>query len=488
MKSDGFDAIVSNPPFLGGRNITAAIGKQYNDAISYIYDSPGTSSDLCSYFLRRGYQLLREDGQWGSIAVETISSGKTKENGLQRIVQSGGQIRRAHTSAQWPGDPNRKVAIVFIAKSQGHLSYLNGRAVEGISPELTESANCDWTVRRLRPNIKKCFQGITVNGNEFIVPQAQYDKYLSQSLSYQNILSPYLTGDDLNSQPIPRPREWVINFHGLTEEQAKQYGDVYDFLIDNVKEKRQEITSRKDVNEKWWSLQRVAPDMEAAISGIDRVICRTRYGSTNALTFSDKGAIFSDGVIVFAFSDYATFSLLQSDIHFAWALKYGSPRGGALRYKIKTCFETFPFPRSVSSLETVGEEYFLCRQSMMDRAGRGLTYIYNRLHDETDKGEEIVRLRYLHVKINESVLKSYKWDDIVVKYEFRGVPELLNGKVLFTISTDTRDEILLRMLKLNKVQHEEETSVQDSDGVNTTQSKQPAATPATDLFAVEEGK
>lgn len=487
LESDGFDAIVSNPPFLGGRNITAAIGKPYNDAISYIYDSPGTSSDLCSYFLRRGYQLLREDGQWGSIAVETISSGKTKENGLQRIVQNGGQIRRAFTSVQWPGDPNRKVAIVFVAKSQGHLSYLNGRAVEGISPELTESASFDWIVRKLQHNIKKCFQGITVNGNEFIIPQAQYDKYLSQSLSYGSILSPYLTGDDLNSQLIPKPRDWVINFHGLTEDQAKQYGDVYDFLRDNIREKRQEITSRRDVKEKWWSLQRVAPDMELAISGIDRVICRTRYGSFHALTFSNKGAIFSDGVIVFAFSDYATFSLLQSDIHFAWALKYGSPRGGALRYKIKTCFETFPFPKSMSTLQTIGEEYFRCRQSVMESAGRGLTHVYNRLHDETDDGEDIIRLRKSHVKINESVLKSYEWDDIDLKYQFRGLPELLNGKVLFTISADARDEILLRLLKLNKLRYEEESSVQDKEWSNATRTKQQVAPHATDLFPVEEG-
>ena len=54
----GFDAFVCNPPYLGGKRIRTELGDAYSLAIKSLI-TPGEkgASDLCAYFLRRGYSL-----------------------------------------------------------------------------------------------------------------------------------------------------------------------------------------------------------------------------------------------------------------------------------------------------------------------------------------------------------------------------------------------------------------------------------------------
>ena len=62
----GFDALVCNPPFVGGRRIRSTLGGDY---LCWLIDRlcPGGSgnADLCAFFFRRGYSLLRKNGGLG---------------------------------------------------------------------------------------------------------------------------------------------------------------------------------------------------------------------------------------------------------------------------------------------------------------------------------------------------------------------------------------------------------------------------------------
>jgi hypothetical protein len=450
----GFDGITSNPPFLGGRNITSAISKSYNDTIHFLFSSPGTSCDLCSYFLLRGAQIISKTGHWGSIAVETIASGKTGENGLNRITQSGFSLTHARKSVQWPGHPNRKVAIIHFSKVQPRICVLDNKEVKKILSNLTESSGFDWSAEKLLQNEKRCFQGITVNGKEFILSETEFQKYVEEDQIYSEVLTPYITGNDLNRMSSPKSSSYLINFHGMDEYQAQEYPKLYEFLERNVKKKRTSIQSRKDVSEKWWSLQRLAPEMEQAANNLERVLCRTRYGALHCLTFTSKQHIFSDGIIVFTFSDFGTFALLQSDVHLYWALQQGSPRGKALRYKIKTCFETFPFPTTIDSLDALGKDLFEIRQLYMEKMCDGLTGTYNAIHQRDITSVEIQNLRDIHVEVNRAVVSAYAWDDLNLSHGFH---ETMQG-VRFTISEEARREVLQRLLKLNKERYEEEVT------------------------------
>ncbi len=59
--------------------------------------------------------------------------------------------------------------------------------------------------------------------------------------------------------------------------------------------------------------------------------------------------------------------------------------------------------------------------------------------------------------MDETVLKAYGWEDINLVHDFYEVDYLPeNDRVRYTISTDTRKEVLKRLLKLNHEIHEQE--------------------------------
>ena len=99
----GFDAIIGNPPFLGGQKITGSLGTAYREClVEHIGHGVRGSADLIAYFLLRVHDLLNWCGQTGLIATNTLAQGDTREVGLDQIVASGTEIRQAVKSAPWP--------------------------------------------------------------------------------------------------------------------------------------------------------------------------------------------------------------------------------------------------------------------------------------------------------------------------------------------------------------------------------------------------
>ena len=81
-----FDAVVGNPPFLGGQKLTGTLGKALPRVLGHRYRTIGTgSADLVAYFLLRAHELLNECGQTGLIATNTLAQGDTREVGLDQL-------------------------------------------------------------------------------------------------------------------------------------------------------------------------------------------------------------------------------------------------------------------------------------------------------------------------------------------------------------------------------------------------------------------
>ena len=122
------------------------------------------------------------------------------------------------------------------------------------------------------------------------------------------------------------------------------------------------------------------------------------------------------------------------------------------RYTPTDCFETFPFPINMDSLEDIGERYYTHRQSITLTRQEGLTKIYNRFHDPYEYSADIVKLRELHKEMDEAVAHAYGWDDLELEHGFY---EMKLGPC-YTISEAARREVLDRLLLLNHERHEEE--------------------------------
>lgn len=101
----GFDAIVGNPPWLGGNKIGSKLGAEYRDYIVQHVASGQKGAgrtDLAAYFALRGFTLLNEKGQLAILATNTLPQGDTKRVGLDAITADGGVIWQAVKSAAWP--------------------------------------------------------------------------------------------------------------------------------------------------------------------------------------------------------------------------------------------------------------------------------------------------------------------------------------------------------------------------------------------------
>ena len=134
----GFDAIIGNPPFMGGKKITGALGDDYRDfLVRYLASGTRGHADLCAYFFLRSLTLVRKGGGFGLVATNTIAQGDTREVGLDQLVRDGASIIRAVPSRRWPGDANLEVAHVWVRSERWSGPFvLDDKLVAGITPFL----------------------------------------------------------------------------------------------------------------------------------------------------------------------------------------------------------------------------------------------------------------------------------------------------------------------------------------------------------------
>ena len=118
----------------------------------------------------------------------------------------------------------------------------------------------------------------------------------------------------------------------------------------------------------------------------------------------------------------------------------------------------------------MGKEYYEFRAALMVKNDEGLTKTYNRFHDPNETSPDIQKLRELHAAMDRAVLDAYGWTDLKPTCEFlldyeerrrrRGrspTPARRKKKPWrYRWPDDFRDEVLARLLELNKQRAEEE--------------------------------
>ena len=146
-------------------------------------------------------------------------------------------------------------------------------------------------------------------------------------------------------------------------------------------------------------------------------------------------------------------------------------------YTPSTCFETFPLPDGYdfsSSLAEIGSTFHDFRAELMVRNNEGLTKTYNRFHDPNERSSDIARLRQMHAAMDRTVLDAYGWTDLqptcafLLDYEEDDDEENNGGRQRkkpwrYRWPDDFRDEVLARLLELNKQRAEQEALLSAAD-------------------------
>ncbi|MBF2759130.1 MAG: ATP phosphoribosyltransferase regulatory subunit [Ectothiorhodospiraceae bacterium AqS1] len=477
----GFDAIVGNPPFLGGQKITGAMGTVYREyLVEQLAEGTRGSADLVSYFFLTAFSLLAKDGIFGLLAVNTIAEGNTREVGLNRILAQGGTIVAAYPNENWPGTAN-------VVTSRVHLVNGEWNGVRSIARKLVTHINSylgtseSWIPVRLSSNLGLVFQGSTILGNGFLLTKKKAEIFLQKDSKNKNVIYPYLIGREINQNPEHVPARYVINFFDSPKKYCEEeYPDILNLLRERVKSERQ--NQKNDAAKKnWWLHLGHRPELYHAIGRghsffshprdwkddtrrLSSVIVLARAATKYpCFTLVPNTYIYADSTCVLASESYAMIACLSSDLHVVWAWQYSSKMNQRLRYTHSDIFETFPFPDGVLSdeqaeLTDLGKKFFNFRREYMIANDKGMTKFYNDFHNPTCSDAAIIACRNIQRKINDAVLVSYGFDDIDLDIGFHQVGYLPPKKnTCYTMSEGARQEILFRLALLNKERHEGET-------------------------------
>ena len=482
FEAGGFDAIVGNPPYLGGQRITGALGPQYRDyLVNHIAGRMRGSADLVAYFFLHCHSLLREGGLYGLLGVNTIAEGDTRAVGLEQLLGArDATIVAAYPNEAWPGSAAVVTSRVHLMRGSwdGGIT-LNGQSVNYVSAFLSDQE--EWTPKKLTANEGKSFQGSIILGLGFTLSEEEAQGMIGRDPKNAEVLFPYLNGKDLNSHPEQQASRWVINFFDWPEERAHQYAEPYAKVLKDVKPGRLELNTKTSVGKRrarfWWQYASDAKTLYHAIgrgdsfqsyseeltgrSQNDRVIVQARVSKYFAPYFSRSEYILSEQLVVFVRESNAELALLNSAFHEEWAWKQGSRMKRDLRYTPSDIYETFPFPKGLddADLEALGDSYHQTRADALIARNVGLTKFYNLFHDPDCYDDDVTDLRAIRVKIDRAVADAYGWNDLTLDHDFHEVDYLPeNDRIRYTVSREVRIEILKRLSALNKERYEEEVA------------------------------
>ncbi len=478
-EKNGFDALIGNPPFLGGQKITGAMGTAFREyLVEHVAEGMRGSADFVAYFFLRAFSMLSERGLFGLIAVNTIAEGDTRDVGLGQLLQAGGQIIAAYPNEVWPGAANVVTSRVHMAKSSwAGTRLLNGKAVAYVSSHLGEVEA--WSPKKLKSNAGLVFQGSIILGDGFLVEEDFVATALAEDTQYEQVLYPYLIGREVNQHPEHEPGRKVINFFDWPEDTARCFSSAFSIVEREVKPSREK---QKDAGAKrtWWLHLRPRPELYHKIGRgalfqshpadwiddnhrLERVIVfatgATKYP---CFTMVPNEYIYANTVCVVASDSFGLLGCLSSDIHAVWAWEQGSRMKQDLRYTHGDIFETFPLLEGLLEAETgrlseLGGELFRTRREVMRVEQKGLTSFYNDFHNPEFQRQDFGRSREIQAALNEAVLEAYGLDQIDLELGFHEVGYLPEGKnTRFTMSERARRKVLDGLSEINRLRYLEQ--------------------------------
>lgn len=475
---DGFDAMVANPPYLGGRKIRGAVGGTYLEYLTNnLFPNASANADLCAFFVRRCAMLSRSGCINGFIATSSISEGDTRNFGLDYLLKNGWLLIRGASKFPWPGKASVTVSPIWLFKGNwsGEI-VLNQNKVTSISPYLTEQSAHEADPYKLKANFELSYQGSIPLGKGFVVPAEVAKRLISLDKKYEDVIYPYLVGQELNLDPNHEPSKWIINFHDWPLDRgvsgAPDQGPVaadYPLCLDIIREhvypertRRKpngEFALRKPLPQKWWIYGDKRPELYAKLSKLKWALAvatqATKYIAFGRVTGK---RVYSNAIAIIASDDFSIAGVVSSSLHEVWARRYGSYNLMLIRYSPSDLFDTYPLPRDLlDDLRVVGEKYFHAREQMMSSSQIGLTDFYNAIHNPLEIGSDFQTFRELQIELDTLVARAYGWSDIDLEHGFYKVSYLAGGdEIRFTISETARLRVLSRLLDLNRQRYEEE--------------------------------
>ncbi len=409
------DAIVGNPPFLGGKQMRLQLGDRYVDRVFKRFPDV-KDVDFCAYWFRLAQDNLGELGRAGLVGTNSISQGKSRKASLDYVTEQGGIIHDAVSTQVWSGEANVHVCLTNWSKQVPQIFYLDSEEVAEINSSLQGSIDVSKATR-LKANLSWCFQGVIPNGKGFVITASKAEQWIKADSKNQNVLKLFSMGANLAKNLNGLPNRWIIDFNDMSMEEAKAYSLPFEHIKSTIPIERQN-NRNETLKTNWWKFEGKRLTMREAIAPLTRCFAVPRVSKWSIFIPLLPNWLPGDKSVVVASDDFYILGILTSNTHRIWMHAQKSTLGITIAYTHNTCFETFPFPQKVApklivSIRTTAQELHDYRIIQMTRLEWGITTLYNEFFDEPAS-----QLFKLHKKLDELVLKAYgfsKTDDLLEK-------------------------------------------------------------------------
>jgi len=445
----GFDAIIGNPPFLGGTKISGLGGGRYrNWLVERVASGRSGSADLVAYFFLRALSLSATGASLGLIATDSVGQGVTREVGLEQLVQRGFTIFRSVRSRPWPAkSASIDYAAVWATRlpvSDSIPKVADGVKVPLISTMLEPSGRVSGQPKKLAENAGLTFEGCKPYGKGFVVTEGQAMEWIRTDPMNRDVLFPYLSGDDVSSRSDVSASRWIIDFNNSSKDESAKYDGPFERVEREVFPERQ-LGNRQTRRDLWWQFGERSSGMRSAISNLEEVLVISRVSKVVIPVRVSARQVLSDRLTVFATESYSDQAVFSSFVHWLWGVKYSTTRGTTVSYSPSVAASTFPRPKGTSRLEHAGQRLEESRARVMRDKGLSITSLYNQLHDPTVQNLEIEGLREVHADIDLAVLQSFGWDDLSLDHRFSTYRQMER----FSICAEARETLMDRLLEEN---------------------------------------
>jgi len=432
------DAIIGNPPFLGGKHMRLNLGDEYvNKVFKQFPDIKDV--DFCSYWFRLAHNNIGRgerpfaptEGRIGLVATNSISQGKSRKATLDYLTNKGGHIHEAISTQPWSGEANVHVSIVNWSYDQPKQYFLDDREVNIINSSLQSQINISQA-KTLQANLNQCFQGVSPVGKDFIVTEDKVKEWIVKDSKNQQVLKLFSMGHNLAQNTNGKPNRWIINFANLALEEASDYKLPFEYIRTYIKPERDKNRSdRRRLN--WWKFGVNALKMREAIAPLSYYFTVPRVSKWAIFIPASINWLPGDKSVVVASEDFYILGILTSKVHRVWMNAQSSTLKADIAYTHKTCFETFPFPQYprrggsrtaptsqnaptgtiVEQIRNKTIELHQYRTEQMSKKQWGITQLYNAyFHEPASK------LYQLHQELDKLVMQAYNFkadDDILAK-------------------------------------------------------------------------
>jgi len=346
------DAIIGNPPFLGGKRMRTSLGDATVDRLFAAYRGKvPAEADFVTYWVEKAW---RQIGEGRAIRAGLVTTNSIRGGANRRVldpIADADAIFEAWADEPWVLE-GAAVRVSMVGFGGGFVERrLEGEIAATVNADLSGASSDLTKAARLRENAGVAFMGDT-KGGAFDIPGELARQWLALPLNpngrpNSDVLRPWRNAMDVTRRPADK---WIIDFGWtMTESDASFYEAPFRHVLLHVQPERAK-NNREAYRLRWWRHVEPRPGMWGKLTHLDRYISTPRVAKFRTFIRMDVSVVPDSRIFAFAISDTTTFGVLSSKAHENWSLRTASWHGvgNDPTYNTESCFETFPFPEGLT--------------------------------------------------------------------------------------------------------------------------------------------